>query len=187
MNIRNLSTISDVLLNSLNRRPPDSIHEIINKKAQKEILGYLRKAGYYFDNDTWQVDGEVFEQDIVREAVKHRRLDLYELSKQALSAPRTPVQHDVNVTQYARNSSMAEYAKRRADGVCDLCGEGAPFLDRDRMPFLESHHIVWFSQGGEDTINNTVALCLNCHRKMHVVGKPEDVALLKERAKKTLI
>ncbi|WP_296863638.1 HNH endonuclease [Thermosyntropha sp.] len=29
-------------------------------------------------------------------------------------------------------------------------------------------HIEWLSRGGTDTIDNTVALCPNCHRKMHV-------------------
>ena len=42
-------------------------------------------------------------------------------------------------------------------------------------PYLETHHIVWLSEGGEDSIENTVALCPNCHRKMHVVNLQEDI------------
>ena len=42
------------------------------------------------------------------------------------------------------------------------------------------HHIVWLSNGGEDSTDNTVALCPNCHRKMHILDDPADVEKLKE-------
>lgn len=45
--------------------------------------------------------------------------------------------------------------------------------------YLETHHIVWVSQGGSDTMDNTVALCPNCHRKMHVLNLKEDKEYLK--------
>ena len=32
-------------------------------------------------------------------------------------------------------------------------------------------------------MNNAVALCPNCHRKMHILDDPEDVEKLKEVAK----
>ena len=38
---------------------------------------------------------------------------------------------------------------------------------------------VWLANGGADSIENTVALCLNCHKKMHVVNDPKDVDELK--------
>lgn len=87
------------------------------------------------------------------------------------------------VTQYYRNRYVALYAKRRANGICELCENKAPFLDKDDQPYLESHHIVWLSEGGSDTIDNTVALCPNCHRKMHIVNDENDVAKLKEKAR----
>lgn len=31
---------------------------------------------------------------------------------------------------------------------------------------------------GEDTIENTVALCPNCHRKMHVINDSDEVKTL---------
>lgn len=74
---------------------------------------------------------------------------------------------------------VAEYVRRRARGFCELCKKSAPFLDPKGIPFLEMHHIVPLSAGGEDTIENTVALCPNCHRKMHVVPFPIDIAVLK--------
>jgi 5-methylcytosine-specific restriction enzyme A len=41
---------------------------------------------------------------------------------------------------------------------------------------------VWLAKGGEDTIANTVALCPNCHRKMHVLNRKLDKEQLSKRA-----
>ncbi|MCQ2530938.1 MAG: HNH endonuclease [Lachnospiraceae bacterium] len=90
---------------------------------------------------------------------------------------------EVVTEQKSRDSKIAEYAKRRANGICQLCGQPAPFKDEKGRPYLESHHIDWLANGGSDTIENTVALCPNCHRKMHILKYAEDIAKLRERAK----
>lgn len=77
-----------------------------------------------------------------------------------------------------RNTYIAEYSKRRAGGICQLCGEKAPFNDKNGEPYLESHHIVWLSKGGEDSIDNVAALCPNCHRRMHIIDDERDVNYL---------
>ena len=89
----------------------------------------------------------------------------------------------VSVSQFDRNPWVAEYTKRRADGHCDLCHEPAPFPGKDGTPYLENHHITWLSRGGEDSVLNTVALCPNCHRRMHVLDGDADKALLLKRIK----
>lgn len=81
--------------------------------------------------------------------------------------------------QYQRNPWVAEYARRRATGHCELCTEPAPFAKKSGEPYLEVHHIDWLAKGGADTIENTVALCPNCHRKMHVVQAPADLKHLR--------
>ncbi len=83
---------------------------------------------------------------------------------------------------YLRDPNVAEYAKRRAEGKCQLCEQKAPFMTRDGKPYLECHHITWLSAGGSDTIENTVALCPNCHRKMHALNLSKDRELLMEAA-----
>ena len=80
----------------------------------------------------------------------------------------------VSTSTYDRNVYVAELARRRANGACQLCEKPAPFMDKTGQPFLESHHTIWLSQGGEDSIENTVALCPNCHRKMHVLNLDSD-------------
>lgn len=77
---------------------------------------------------------------------------------------------------------VPEYVRRRANGACELCGLPAPFTGRDGNPYLELHHIIPLPEGGADSIGNVVALCPNCHRKMHVLQLETDVARLQERA-----
>ena len=59
----------------------------------------------------------------------------------------------VQSQQYIRNVYVVQHAKRRANGICQLCGCPAPFLDKNGQPYLESSHIVWLSRGGVDAIN----------------------------------
>ncbi len=63
---------------------------------------------------------------------------------------------------------------------CELCEEPAPFTNKNGEPYLETHHIIWLSKEGPDTIENTTALCPNCYRKMHVVESEEDIEKLKQ-------
>ena len=92
-----------------------------------------------------------------------------------------PQKHEAIHSVYARNPEISTYAKRRAKGVCDLCNQKASFKDKNGNPYLESHHVEWLSEGGIDTIDNVVALCPNCHRKMHIVADKKDKDALLQR------
>lgn len=84
---------------------------------------------------------------------------------------------------YERNEAIKLVAKMLANGECQLCEQPAPFVDQKGIPFLESHHIIWLSNNGPDTLENSIALCPNCHSKMHILGLEKDVVKLKNRAK----
>lgn len=108
-----------------------------------------------------------------------RRLSDEELIKKISTYTRKVRVQRVLSKQYARNEHVAEYAKRRANGKCQLCGQNAPFNDKSNQPYLEVHHIQWLSKGGEDKIDNIVALCPNCHRKMHILNLQDDKRYLR--------
>lgn len=90
------------------------------------------------------------------------------------------LKREVIATRYERNPAIKEYALRLAKGICQLCDRKAPFKNKE-VPFLEVHHIEYLSEGGDDTIENTIAVCPNCHRKLHVLELPEDKAKLLKR------
>ena len=101
------------------------------------------------------------------------------------SAPRQkilPEKFEEVVTRYKRSPTVVQAAKERAGGLCELCGKPAPFIDRGGEPYLVVHHIEFLSEEGEDTIENAVAICPNCHDKMHHLALEEDVRILKEKA-----
>ena len=60
---------------------------------------------------------------------------------------------------YRRNPDVVVEALNRAGGVCEDCNDPAPFQRASNgTPFLEVHHIKSLSDGGEDTLENVVAL-----------------------------
>ncbi|MDG4850857.1 HNH endonuclease, partial [Peribacillus frigoritolerans] len=83
---------------------------------------------------------------------------------------------------FTRSVYIKEFARRVSKGICQLCEKEAPFLDKQGNPFLEVHHIHYLSKGGTDTINNVVALCPNCHRKIHQLELEEDVKKITKKA-----
>ncbi|SFB80084.1 5-methylcytosine-specific restriction enzyme A [Marinospirillum celere] len=108
-------------------------------------------------------------------------LDDDELLRRAKNARKKASRRVVFQNVYGRNRYVAEYTKRRAKGVCHLCDEPAPFSDEKGKPYLECHHIDWVANDGDDTLENTVALCPNCHRKMHIKKDPNDIRFLKDK------
>ncbi len=70
-------------------------------------------------------------------------------------------------TVYQRSEALKVLVRRRANGVCEGCGEHAPFLDRDGHPYLEPHHLTRVADGGPDREDHVIAICPNCHRRVH--------------------
>ncbi len=69
---------------------------------------------------------------------------------------------------FERNADVVAEVLLRADGICEWCHQPAPFIRRsDGTPYLEVHHRIPLAEGGEDTVENAVALCPNCHRQAH--------------------
>lgn len=89
--------------------------------------------------------------------------------RQRLSiASKIPRKITQTVYVYQRNPDVVAEVLARANGVCERCLSKAPFLRKtDRTPYLEVHHRLPLADGGEDTIDNAIALCPNCHRGQH--------------------
>lgn len=69
---------------------------------------------------------------------------------------------------FERNSDVVVEVLLRANGHCECCKSPAPFVRRtNNSPYLEVHHIKTLADGGEDTVVNAIALCPNCHRRVH--------------------
>lgn len=70
-------------------------------------------------------------------------------------------------SDYNRSEIVKQFAKRSAEGICQGCREPAPFESKNGEPFLEVHHLKMLGDEGADHPDNVIALCPNCHRRVH--------------------
>lgn len=138
-------------------------------------------------DDDWLPSEELLKDNMNMKEDKAKRLsesELFILAGQAHSKPSKRNVADKEI--YIRDPYVRELSLSMAAGICQLCDSDAPFQDSKGKPFLESHHIDWLSRSGTDVIENVIALCPNCHRKMHIVDSEEDVMRLKVKSKELL-
>ena len=84
------------------------------------------------------------------------------------NASKLPEFYQVITRAFRRNPDVVAEVLLRAKGICENCNSEAPFIRKsDGSPYLEVHHRIHLANGGEDTVENAIALCPNCHRKMH--------------------
>jgi hypothetical protein len=104
-------------------------------------------------------------------AVQEARKASKEVRRERLrNAPKKPNQRSVTTTVFERNPDVVAEVLERAKGICEheQCRKPAPFRRAsDNSPYLEVHHKIPLAQGGDDTVENAIALCPNCHRKAH--------------------
>ena len=81
---------------------------------------------------------------------------------------------------YVRDPKVRAWVLKVTNGICECCGEPAPFKTADGRPYLEVHHIIPLAENGSDTVENAVGVCPNCHRGLHHsidrVQKASDIA-----------
>lgn len=154
------------------------------QQEEKDMSGKIRKVWKFplrFVGEQYTIPRRIIDehQKRVEENIKNKKLSIDDLREkaEAVSKYNKSSTRSVISSVYERNEYIKEYSLYRARGKCELCRKDAPFVV-DNEPYLESHHIVWLSRGGEDTIDNTSAVCPNCHRKLHLLDLKEDVKIL---------
>lgn len=111
--------------------------------------------------------------DSVVEVVEERvpaasGVPLNELKKRAFAAAKASVATSTTTrTIFQRSADVRDYVIARSQGVCEGCGKQAPFMRSGGVPYLEPHHIRRVSDGGPDDPRFVIALCPNCHRRVH--------------------
>lgn len=88
--------------------------------------------------------------------------------KRLANASKIPNTAIVQSIVFIRNPDVVAESLARAKGTCECCHSPAPFLRaKDGTPYLEVHHKIMLADGGEDSIENAIAICPNCHRRAH--------------------
>lgn len=159
----------------------------LNFKALQKVclsIGYISKPNniattidkvskHQYDQTLFLLIQEIISEDnfylnLSLKEKEAKRLSLFELKNKIANTAAKLERVSVAASKFSRNPYIVEYAKRIANGICQDCKQPAPFVNRlTNEPFLETHHITPLAQGGLDTIENTIAICPNCHRKRH--------------------
>lgn len=148
---------------------------IINTKIKPQMIGahsigaidhLSAVAEKDMPNPDFALEAMKNNEDIISKKIK--KLSNEQLNQLITLTETTPPVITTRSSVYGRNPYIAELAKRKAKGNCQDCGQPAPFINKNNNePYLEVHHIHPLSEGGKDSIENTIALCPNCHRKRH--------------------
>lgn len=114
------------------------------------------------------------ESSTITTVIQHsedREPDLDELrqkaDQEARRNPSTPTYSVQDVQEYTRSDAVKQYVKVRSDGMCEGCDNPAPFKNSKGEPYLHAHHVHELSKGGLDTPETVIALCPNCHYRVH--------------------
>lgn len=114
------------------------------------------------------ISQEEYEKEIKKRIRCSSKLSREERERRLQLATKKPEQVQTLVAVYKRNADVIVTVLERAKGICEECKQPAPFIrSSDGTPYLEVHHCIPLGYGGEDTVDNAVALCPNCHRKAH--------------------
>lgn len=109
-----------------------------------------------------------FNQNFNERVARSRSSSPAERAKRLANARRKPRTVTVVRTEYQRNPDVVAEVLERASGICEGCSDLVPFeRNANGTPYLEVHHKMRLAEGGDDTVENAIALCPNCHRQEH--------------------
>jgi len=140
------------------------------------------KVSQIGDSDSGKTSEFIERTNKITDDSEARQISDEELIKRIKKSDKVAKTKQVTTTVYIRNEYVSEFAKRKSNGFCQLCENSAPFNDSKGKPYLESHHVIWLSRGGDDSVENVIALCPNCHAKIHELDIESDVEKLKRKA-----
>ncbi|MFB3167451.1 HNH endonuclease signature motif containing protein [Neobacillus sp. 179-C4.2 HS] len=144
------------------------IFEFININDEEDGSKWfrLRKKDFYIIDTP--ITDEEYNSTFEKKVEQSKEKSDAERKHRLESASKKPEVIQVITTNYKRNPDVVVEVLKRAEGICEDCGNPAPFLRASNgSPYLEVHHVLPLAKGGDDTVENAVALCPNCHRKAH--------------------
>lgn len=132
---------------------------IKSSKMNNEIIRVLKGEAISFEEMNTSFEKEI------NQALKSSRDSRLQRLK---IAPKKAKKVITRTATFKRNPDVVAEVLDQARGKCGGCNNAAPFNKKiNGSPYLEVHHIKHLSDDGDDTVENSVALCPNCHRQKH--------------------
>ncbi|MBB3103776.1 HNH endonuclease [Azomonas macrocytogenes] len=152
-------------------------HGYYHKHQEREPYWFVsdyqqvRKAAYFYADIDLSKQAHSFsdlDQEFQDKVLESLREESSSRQDRIAKASKLTAQIQVIAVVFLRNPDVVAEALFRASGTCERCQRAAPFNRKsDGTPYLEVHHIKRLADGGEDTLENVLALCPNCHRELH--------------------
>ncbi len=162
------------IVNHFNEIDPNRIEITVGKILEKCALTDTQNESYLYGfardylNRQSPTDYSLVNREFEKSCEQAKEIPRAERQKRLKLADKKPKKHLVTSVIYQRNPLVFAERLDIANGVCERCNKPAPFNKvKDGSPYLEVHHIVQLAHGGDDTVENTIALCPNCHREKH--------------------
>ena len=113
------------------------------------------------------INQELIEKELIVKITELKDKSLEVIAQKLINKPKLPKKTEILSSGFIRSAPVIAYVLKRANGICELCHQPAPFVRPDGSPYLEVHHWTPLADGGDDTIVNAAALCPNCHSEAH--------------------
>jgi len=151
---------------------PNSSYKVLGLGLVKEWQGSVFVIEQLEHNERMNfftpIDKEVLDESFDDQLAESLQISQAKRMERISSISVTPEKVKIVSSVYTRNSDITAEVLFRANGICERCKLPAPFSRaKDGSPYLEIHHVKPLSEAGKDSLDNTVALCPNCHRELH--------------------
>jgi 5-methylcytosine-specific restriction endonuclease McrA len=135
---------------------------------KKALLAELHRLGHPLGSSRPPVRQTDLGDEFSHEVEKARASSPDDRKRRLKEAPKKPMMELRQVWVFRRNPDVvAEVLNTATKCQDEACKRPIPFLKVEGHPYLEVHHRIPLSVGGDDTVDNAIALCPNCHRKLH--------------------
>jgi 5-methylcytosine-specific restriction endonuclease McrA len=129
----------------------------------RSLIQTIDTLSLVFNNEIQLIDRR-FNEQVAKASADSREVRLTRLA----NSKKVPDKVSAYTSVFIRNPDVVAEVLFQANGICDRCKKAAPFQRASNgSPYLEVHHNRRLADGGEDIVENAMALCPNCHRQSH--------------------
>jgi len=154
---------------------PFSVNNLIKTSNNKQYSLRTQSGGWSRVNDSPDLIEATetyfktnYDKELEKNIAKATKRSSVQRQKRIEKSPKKPEKITINSRGFKRNADVVAEVLERANGKCENCNNKAPFIRRkDNSPYLEVHHKITLADNGDDTVENAIAVCPNCHRELH--------------------
>lgn len=158
----------EVLSNGLTPKEQKPQLQLKKNKDYYDVSLFSSTSNFYNLEKSMYISFEDYNMNLEKSIKNSKKLDKVARRERLKKSKKKPESIKTITTTYKRNADVIVEVLGRANGFCERCKKSAPFIRAsDGTPYLEVHHIVPLSENGDDTVENAIALCPNCHRELH--------------------